>query len=376
MSDFTGMNLAPELVKALATMKITMPTEVQTEAIPIALAGADLIAVAQTGSGKTLAYALSVVTLLVKKPEARALILSPNRETAEQVYRVLMQICAELKLSIVLAATGQPVDKQANQLKKNPRIVVATPGRMSEQLRANKLLLKGLEFLVIDEADRMLDEGFEDQLKFIHSTLRGERQTLMFAASFGSWAEPVAKYFLKSDPVLIRSKLVGTPVAGLRQKVFYLKEGQKENRLLDELKRMKGGVIVFAGDQETCVSLGRLLEHHRFSCEFVHGEMNAGHRSRVLREFREEKKQILVTTDLLARGLDIPTIKFVISYDLPYRGEEFLHRIGRTARAGNEGDAVTFVTPADGRTYRRLKQYLVGATEEYLTKDFKFSDRE
>jgi len=357
-------------------MKINQPTEIQTEAIPVVLGGSDLIAVAQTGSGKTLAYLLPLITLLEKTPSSRALILSPSRETAEQVHRVLVEICAEIPIKTSLAVTGVPIAQQIKELKKNPRIIVATPGRINEHLRGNKLLLQGLAFLVVDEADRMLDLGFEEQLKFIQSTLRGERQTLMFAASFGNWAESIAKLFLKPDPIVIRSKSAGTPVLTLSQKVFFLSPAQKERRLLDELRSISGGVIIFADSQESCVALGRLLGHHQFSSEFIHGKMNPGHRNRVLREFREEKIQILVTTDMLARGLDVPTIKHVISYDLPYRGEEFLHRIGRTARAGRGGEAITFVTPSDGRTFRRLKQYLVGAIEETLSTNFKFIDRD
>lgn len=376
MHDFAHLQIAPTLIEKLSRMHIVQPTEVQRDAIPVALAGSDLIAVAQTGTGKTLAYALALVTLLLKKSNSKALILSPSRETAEQIYRVFGDICAETTLSLSLAVTGIPLAVQVKELKKGARIIVATPGRLGDHLKNNKLLLQGLELLVVDEADRMLDLGFLEQLRFIQSTLRGERQTMMFAASFGNWAEAIAKLFMKSEPVLIRSNLAGTPVSTLKQKVFFLNVGQKENRLIDELKSMKGGVIIFADRQENCVALGRLLDNHGFSSEFIHGKMNPGHRTRVLREFREEKIQILVTTDMLARGLDVPTIRHVVSYDLPYRGEELLHRIGRTARAGRDGDAILFVTPADGRTYRRLKQFLTGAVEKHLTSNFKFVDRD
>jgi len=375
IATFAGLGVKPAVIEALAVMGIAAPTEVQRDVIPVALSGSDLVAVAQTGSGKTLAYGLAIVTLLEQRPEARALVLSPNRETAEQIYQVFLRICAGMSLSISLVATGSPLAQQAKELNKNPRIIVGTPGRLNDHLASNKLLLKGLQLLVVDEADRMLDLGFEKQMQFIQSTLRGERQTLMFAASFGAWADSVAKPFMRPGSVQIRSSAAGTPVATLSQKVFFLKPGQKQNRLLDELKGLKGGVIIFADSQEGCVALGRLLDHHGFASEFVHGNMNSGHRNRVLREFRQERTQILVTTDLFARGLDVPTIQTVISYDLPYRGEEFLHRIGRTARAGRDGVAITFVTPSDGRTYRRMKQYLVGAEEVYLTENFVFQER-
>ncbi len=375
VAEFAQMELAEGLLSAISKMGLVKPTLIQSEAIPVALQGSDLIGVAQTGSGKTLAYALSVMTQLTKNPQARALILTPSRETAEQVHRVFAELCAELPHSLCLAATGVKSAPLVSQLKKNPRIIVATPGRLNDFLRENKLLLKGLAVLVIDEADRMLDMGFEPQLTYIQSTLRGERQTLMFAASFGPWAQPIARMFMRDEPILVRSEGAEMPVASLQQKIFFLTWPQKNLRLLDEIKSMKGGVIVFADSQEHCMDVGRLLEHHRFSSDFVHGDMNPGHRNRVLREFREEKIQILVTTDLLARGLDVPHVKHIINYDLPYKAEDFLHRIGRTARAGREGSAITFVTPADGRTYRKIKVYLQDASEHKLSEGFKFDDR-
>jgi superfamily II DNA/RNA helicase len=373
---FADMGLGAALLAALEKMDISTPTPIQAESIPIALAGSDLLGIAQTGSGKTLAYGLSVLVLLAKKPEARALILLPSRETAEQVHRVLAELTAADPVSMCLAVSGIPNSTQVSQLKKNPRVIVATPGRLVEHLKGNKLLLKGLEVLVLDEADRMLDMGFDSQLKFIESTLRGSRQTLMFAASFGKWATPIAEMFMKPEAVLVRSHAAEKPVATLTQKVYFMSSAQKNHRLLDELNAIKGSVIIFAESLESCVTIGRFLEHKEFSSDFMHGDMNPGHRARVLREFREEKIQILVTTDLLARGLDIPHVKHVISYDLPYKAEDYLHRIGRTARAGREGSAITFVTPGDGRTFRKMKPYLEGAREETLMTQFKFTDRE
>ncbi len=372
--EFSEMELAPYLLTALNKQGLAKPTPVQSEAIPVALSGNDVLAIAQTGSGKTLAYGLSILTLLSKSKESRALVLLPNRETADQVYRVLMGITKDSPISICLSISGIPNATQVSQLKKNPRLIVATPGRLVEHLKNNKLLLKGLEYLVLDEADRMLDMGFESQLKFIKSTLRGQWQTLMFAASFGSWAKPVAEMFMRPEAVLIRSKSAEKPVDTLTQKVFFLTAAQKNNRLRDELRTMQGGVIVFTDSMESCAELGRFLQHHGFSSDFMHGDMNPGHRNRVLREFREEKIQILITTDLLARGLDVPHVQHVISYELPYKAEDFLHRIGRTARAGREGSAITFVTPGDGRTFRKMKPYLEGAIEETIASKFKFAD--
>ena len=375
VAEFAEMLLSPKLSVSVVKAQFLKPTSVQSESIPLALTGADFVAVAQTGSGKTMAYALSLMTRLEQNLQARALVLCPSRETAEQVHRVITTLVEDLPLSLALAVAGIPEKIQTNQFKKNPRIIVATPGRLKELLE-NKLLLHGLQILVIDEADRMLGMGFEPQLKFIKSTLRGSWQTMMFAATFGDWAKPVAELFMQTEPTLIRSERAEKPVSTLRQKVYFMMWAQKNNRLLDELKTMKSGVIIFADSQENCVSIGRLLDHHEFSSDFVHGDMNPGHRNRILREFREGQIQILVTTDLLTRGIDVPHVKHVVSYDLPYKSEDFLHRIGRTARAGATGTAITFVTPGDGRTYRKLKGYLEGAEVEELIKDFRFDERE
>lgn len=370
------MGLDPLYLAALEKIEIITPTPIQCETIPAALTGVDLVGVAQTGSGKTLAYALTILTQLGKDPQARALVLTPSRETAEQVHRTFADIVTDAKMSLCLVATGSSTAEQEKALKKNPRIIVASPGRLVDHLKGNKLLLQKLSVLVIDEADRMLDMGFEPQFKFIQSTLRGERQTLMFAATFGAWAKPVAKLFMKPDAILVRSAGAEAAVETLQQSVYFLNQGQKNNRLLDELKKMKGNAIIFADSKENCVAIGRFLEHHKFASEFMHGDMNPGHRNRVLREFREEKVKILVTTDLLARGLDVAHVKYVVNFDLPYKSEDFLHRIGRTARAGRDGFAITFVTPGDNRTYRKIKPYPVGAKETILNTDFKFEDFE
>ena len=376
MTNFNDFGLADGLLQALVKMQISVPTEIQGAALPPALKGEDVIGLAPTGSGKTLAYALAVMQFLNANPKARAVVLSPSRETAEQVDRVFTALTEGVPVTKVCATTGVPLKPQISALKKNPRLIVATPGRLVEHLRGNKLLLQGLSFLVIDEADRMLELGFGDQLKFIQSTLRGERQTLMFAATFNGKAEALAKTFLREGAARIKAEGTNAAVATLKQKVYFLLHAQKQNRLLDELKRMKGGVILFADSQESCVQLGRLLEHHKFSADFVHGDMNPGHRNRVLREFRENQFQILVTSDLLARGLDVAHVDHVINFELPYKADDFLHRIGRTARAGREGQALTFVTPADGRAYRRIKKFLEGAEEETLAREFQFDERD
>ncbi|HEY8270742.1 MAG TPA: DEAD/DEAH box helicase, partial [Pseudobdellovibrionaceae bacterium] len=308
------MSLAPALLVALEKMSITKPTAIQRQAIPVGLNGSDLIAIAQTGSGKTLAFALSTLTRLLNKPESRALILVPSREMAQQIYKVFLELCSELPISVCLAVGGTTGSKQANQLKKNPRLIVATPGRMNDHLMGNKLLLQNVSIVVIDEADRMLDMGFAPQLQNIQSTLRGPRQTLMFSASFGQNVESIAQLFMNEKAFMIRSILAEEPVTSLKQKVLFLDRTMKQDRLLDELNATKGGVIVFTGSQESCENVGEYLKEYGFSTDLIHGGFSQGQRNRVVREFREGTIRIVVATDLLARGIDVPHVAHVINF--------------------------------------------------------------
>ncbi|XGC81145.1 DEAD/DEAH box helicase [Bdellovibrio bacteriovorus] len=374
-NSFQEMTLAPVLLTALGKMAIKKPTPVQAEVIPVSLQGADLVAVAQTGSGKTLAFALSLLTTLHNKPEARALVLAPSREMAQQIYRVFLELCVEMPVSVSLLIGGTTGSKQANQLKKSPRLIVATPGRLNDHLMGNKLLLQGVEVVVIDEADRMLDMGFAPQLKFIQNTLRGNIQTLMFSASFGQAVESIARLFMKSNAFMIRSGKAEEPVTSLKQKVVFLDRSMKNEHILDELNATKGSVIVFTGSQESCEGLGAHLKEYGYETDLIHGGLSQGQRNRVVRGFREGEIRVLVATDLLARGLDVPHVDHVINFDLPFQAEDFLHRIGRTARAGRSGRAITFVTPSDHRMYQKIKGYLQGAEEVKLDPKFAFIDR-
>lgn len=375
LNSFQSLNLPLSLLSALEKMAISQPTQIQAEAIPVGLSGQDLIAVAQTGSGKTLAYALPVLSRLAEKPRSRALILTPTREMAQQIHKVFLDLCSELPVTACLAIGGMTGSKQASQLKKNPRLIVATPGRMNDHLQTNKLLLQNVEMIVIDEADRMLDMGFAPQLQAIRSTLRGSRQTLMFSASFSPAVESIATAFMNEKPVVLRSSRAEEPVAGLKQKVLLLDKAMKNDRLLDELNAIKGATMVFTGSQDSCEALGLYLKEYGYDVDWIHGGVSQGQRNRVVREFRGGEIRILVATDLLARGLDVPQVEYVVNFDLPYKAEDFLHRIGRTARAGRGGQAITFVTPSDTRTYEKIKSYLEGAKEIKVDPDFKFFDR-
>ncbi|NUM59923.1 MAG: DEAD/DEAH box helicase [Bdellovibrionaceae bacterium] len=374
--SFESSQINPLLIESLKNLQITIPTEIQVKSIPAILQKKNTLAVAQTGTGKTLAYLLPLLTLLAQNKDQRALILSPSRETTEQIHKVMLSVSEGLLISSCLVTSGTPVATQSSQLKKNPRLIVATPGRIGEHLNNNKLLLKGLSYIVIDEADRLLATGFQTQFEFIRSTLRGTWQTIMFAATTNTKVEEVAKKLLGEDFTVIKAQNVHKPVETLKQKIYFMSLSQKNNRLLDEVKKRKASTIIFADSKESCVAIGRLLTHHQLSCDFVHGDMNPGHRNRIFREFREQKIQILITTDLMARGLDFPNVAYVINFELPYKAEDFLHRIGRTARAGKEGVAITFITPSDYHGYKKIKSYLKDAEEETIATNFKFDVNE
>lgn len=375
VSQFADMALPEALLLALKSQQIHKPTPIQMIAIPEALSGKDIIGVAQTGSGKTLAYALATLKRLNEKSEARALILVPTREMAQQIYKVFLSLTKELPVSVCLAIGGSATSKQENQLKKNPKVIIATPGRLNDLLSGNKLLLQKTEVVILDEADRMLDMGFAPQLRQIQDTLRGPRQTLMFSASFAKNVEEIAQVFMKPFVTMIRTEDSGAPVATLSQEVVFLDRDQKKERLLDDLNKNLGGAIVFTFDRATCEDVFKYLEEYGFSVNMIHGELSQGHRNRVMKAFREGELRILVATDLLARGLDVPHVDHVINYDLPQQSEDFLHRIGRTARAGKSGNSLTYITPSDLRRYRSCAKYLEGAVEIKADPTFKFIDR-
>ena len=373
VSKFENMGLESAVLASLEKLSVSVPTEIQARALPVGLVGKDLIAVAETGSGKTLGFVLPILNKLELAPGSRALILVPTREMALQIFQVVEKLRVDRPITSSVIIGGERDNKHNKELKKMPSLIVATPGRLNDLLRNNKLLLQGLKTLVIDEADVMLDMGFMPQLKDIHATLRGDRQTLMFSASFNTKTEVVAKLFMKSASVaMIRSAGSEKPVESLTQKVIFLAPGMKNQQMQDEINAVTGSVIVFTANQETCEIAGRYLREYSHKSDFVHGGLNQSIRAKVLDRFREGKVRILVTTDLLARGLDVPSLELVVNFDLPPQPEDFVHRIGRTARMGRAGHAVTFLTPFDFRLYKQVKSFLVGAEEVSLDSKFKF----
>ncbi len=354
MTDFKSLGLGEALIHSLEAINITTPTPIQEKAIPVALAGRDVLASAQTGTGKTLAYILPLVSRLQKAHDQTALILTPTRELATQVKETVRQLFGQSNaFRLALLIGGESMAKQFAQLRARPRLIVGTPGRICDHLSRGTLKLNHAHYLVLDESDRMLDMGFGDDLEAIVRDLPEDRQTLMFSATLPPDIVRLAKKYLR-DPESITIGTTSTPVAKIKQEMVQISHAEKFPRLLKELEEREGSIIVFVKTKRTAASLAERLQDNFHEADAIHGDLRQRERDRVMNAFRRGKNRIMVATDIAARGLDIPQIKHVINYELPQCTEDYIHRIGRTARAGAEGNALCLVSPDDRRHWEMI----------------------
>lgn len=347
MENFLSLGLPEPLLHALAQMQFTSPTPIQAQAIPAALEGRDILGSAQTGTGKTGAFGIPLVAKLLSNPKGSALVMTPTRELAVQVMQQLqLMLGKQSPIRTALLIGGEPMPKQFQQLRAKPRLIVGTPGRINDHLGRGTLALHDASFLVLDETDRMLDMGFSIQIEKILQFVPKERQTLLFSATLPANIVRIAQKYM-TDPVRVAVGATSAPATNIKQDVVHVSEGDKYDRLLEQLSSRAGSIIVFVktkyGTEKMAIKL-RKLGHE---AEAIHGDLRQNKRDRVIAAFRARKHRILVATDVAARGLDIPHIEHVINYDLPQCPEDYIHRIGRTARAGAEGSALCFVTPSD-----------------------------
>jgi ATP-dependent RNA helicase RhlE len=331
-------------------MKITTPSPVQAQAIPVALEGRDLVVTAQTGTGKTLAFALPALTRLAqlrKSSPNRMLVLAPTRELCVQVELVISDFCKALKMHSAPVYGGVGMHAQQEKLKRGCDIVVATPGRLLDYLTRKVISFNALEILVFDEADRMLDMGFLPDIKRILKQLPRDRQTLMYSATFAPEIERLTRDMMR-DPVRISVGAISKPVDTVRQMVIPVREEEKLQMLVSLIKEEKiESALIFLRTIRRTDRVARMLKKVEHKTTAIHGDLPQNKRQQALEGFRSGKYKILVATDVAARGLDIDDVSHVINYDVPVNPDDYLHRIGRTARADREGDAITFVTPAD-----------------------------
>jgi ATP-dependent RNA helicase DeaD len=358
MKNFSELKLPAPLEKALEAMHFDIPTPIQAQAIPVALSNRDLIGCAQTGTGKTAAFAVPMITRLLKAPNKSALILVPTRELALQIVDVLNKLTAftpDLKTAVIIGGTS--MQPQMRNLLKKPRILVATPGRLVDHLRRGSISLSSMEILVLDEADRMLDMGFAPQLNEILRFIPRSRQTMLFSATLPSNIMKMAEKWLR-EPVRVTVGPVSTPVKKIAHSVVQTTGPQKNGVLLDELNARQGSVLVFTRTKHRTDRLAKYLAQFGHPVARIHGDRSQGQRNMAINGFRSGQFRILVATDIAARGLDISHIAHVINYDLPQVPEDYIHRIGRTGRAGADGEAISLLTPEDKPQWREISRLI------------------
>ena len=356
MNSFLGFNLHPEIAQSLNLLGFTQPTPIQAEAIPVALKGSDLIGGAQTGSGKTVAFSIPILQRILSHPEAVALILVPTRELAEQVSEVLKDL-TKFSPQILVANLigGLSMRPQVQLLTRKPQVIVATPGRMMDHLRRKNVKLGKLEVLVLDEADRMLDMGFADQLNEILTYLPEKRQTMLFSATLPKHIIDLSKKYLK-EPVRVQVASTQATRPQIEQQSVQVPNARKNETLLDQIGSREGSILVFARTQIRTARITKYLKEYGFHCATIHGGRTQAQRKEALDRFRAGSVRVLIATDIAARGLDISHVAHVINYDLPQDPADYVHRIGRTARAGRSGTAMSFVTPEEVKVWQRISR--------------------
>ncbi|PWU04717.1 MAG: DEAD/DEAH box helicase, partial [Verrucomicrobia bacterium] len=358
MENFQDINIPKVLQEALVKMKYSVPTPIQAQAIPIALEGKDILGSAQTGTGKTVAFGLPALVHLLNYPQSAAIILTPTRELAMQVNDVMKQLLGkENSIHTALLIGGASMRTQLNALKNRPRLVVGTPGRINDHLERGTLRLKNTDFLVLDETDRMLDMGFGIQIDAILEHLPEERQTLMFSATLPKGIVRLAQKYLENPERIAVAPEVLT-ADNIKQDFRRLKENDKYSTLVGELQSREGSILVFVKTKRGADQLAFKLNKDDYYTKAIHGDLRQNQRDRVINDFRKEKCRILIATDVVARGLDIPHIRHVINYDMPQCPEDYIHRIGRTARAGAEGSALSLISPQDSNKMHAINRLL------------------
>jgi superfamily II DNA/RNA helicase len=358
MKNFEGLGLNPALGKSLVHMKYTTPTPIQAQAIPLALEGHDIMGTAQTGTGKTAAFAIPLIEKLLSDPRGSALVLTPTRELGKQIMDIMHQLLgpkSPIKTAFIIG--GEPMGKQLNQLRARPRLIVGTPGRINDHLERGSMMLHDTHFLVLDETDRMLDMGFSVQLERIFKYMPEQRQTLMFSATLPQNILKLSAKYL-NNPKRVSVGETNVVAKNIKQDVIRIEQDKKYNELLSQLHERNGSVIVFIKTKHGADRMANNLRRDGFTSEALHGDLRQSKRDKVMQNFRKQNFRVLIATDIAARGLDVPHIEHVINYDLPQVAEDFIHRMGRTARAGAEGSAVSFVSSQDGRKWHAIESLL------------------
>ena len=362
--SFQDFGLMAELLRAVDEQQYTTPTPIQAQAIPAILAGGDVMAAAQTGTGKTAGFTLPLLQRLMhhrsdsSQRKVRALILAPTRELAAQVEQSVVTYGRHLPLQSMTIFGGVGMQPQVNKLRRGVDILVATPGRLMDHMQRGTVKLDGVEMLVLDEADRMLDMGFIHDIKRIIKTMPRQRQTLLFSATFSKEIGILAEQMLR-QPTRIDVAPRNTAAETVNQTVYPVHQSDKRALLQHLVCTNKWEqVLVFARTKHGADRLAKQLDREGLTATAIHGNKSQGARTKALHEFKSNQVRILVATDIAARGLDIDHLPHVVNYDLPAVAEDYVHRIGRTGRAGRGGEAISLVSPEEGKHLHAIEKLL------------------
>ncbi len=365
--SFSELALAPSLTQAVAEMGYETMTPIQAQAIPVVLTGQDVMGAAQTGTGKTAAFSLPLLQRLMRHENSsasparhpvRALVLLPTRELADQVAQQIAQYAKHTKLRSTVVFGGMDMKPQTAELKKGVEVLVATPGRLLDHIEAKNAVLHQVEYVVLDEADRMLDIGFLPDLQRILSYLPKERTTLLFSATFSPEIKRLASSYLQ-NPVTIEVARANATASTVEQR-FYAAHDDDKRRTICHVLQERGirQAFIFSNSKLGCARLSRALERDGYRAAALHGDKSQDERLKALEAFKQGEVDLLVCTDVAARGLDIKDVPAVFNYDVPFNAEDYVHRIGRTGRAGASGLAVTLVAPSDSRLVADIEKLI------------------
>ncbi|MBN1269579.1 MAG: DEAD/DEAH box helicase [Kiritimatiellae bacterium] len=355
-NSFYGLGIAPGLLQVIDQLKFTVPTPIQHKAIPIAIGGQDIIGIAQTGTGKTLAFGVPMVQRLAQGHD-RGLILVPTRELALQVNETFLKLAPAFKMKTVVIIGGESMRAQIQRLKESPRIIIATPGRLNDLLGQRVVHLNDVRILVLDEADRMLDMGFLPQIERILRVVPKDRQTMLFSATIPPAIVKIASMHMRL-PVHTEVAPSGTAAETVSQEIFVVRREMKGTLLDQLLKKYTGSVLLFVRTRRGARKVATMLRQMGHAAAEIHSDRSLAQRKEALRGFKTGQHRILVATDIAARGIDVMGIELVMNYDLPDEHENYVHRIGRTGRAGQPGHAITLATPDQGQDIRKIEQIM------------------
>jgi ATP-dependent RNA helicase RhlE len=376
VNGFNQFGLHTDLLKALNELNFQKPTQIQQDAIPHAMKGSDVLACAMTGSGKTAAFVLPVLERLRGTPRGstRALIVTPTRELAAQIVEHFAALAKHTRLRAAAVYGGVGMKPQEDALRRGVDVVVATPGRLLDHIRQGNTNFKALEVLVLDEADRMLDMGFLPDVRRIMQALPATpRQTLFFSATMPAPIVELSREILRT-PVMLNVKRQSTPASGITQALYPVNGGLKTELLIQLLRRDEiGNAIVFTRTKHRANRLFEKLERAGISANRIHGNRSQAQRTEALAGFKDGTYRVLVATDIVARGIDVTLLDHVINFDVPHTPEDYIHRIGRTARAEATGDAFTFVSHEEEKEIRDIEKVLGKKIERRKLKDFDYN---